>query len=88
MFKALQANEWTEDEEQGILNDCVWPLLQPEAASGGDESKEAQQPQQQQRTCYLAKIVTLFNLWISLEKYTHWFFLKNSKAETVLDWVR
>ena len=84
-FKAVQANEWSEDDEQGLLNEVVWPLLQPE--SSGDENGANQQPAAQ-RICYLSKIVSLFNLWISIEKYHHWFFLKNARGETILDWVR
>jgi hypothetical protein len=61
----------------------VWPLLQPE--SDAEDKSAAEQPQS--RTCYLSKIVTLFNLWISLEKYKHWFFVANAKAETVVDWT-
>lgn len=83
-FKAVQANEWSEEDELGLLNEVVWPLLQPE--SSGEENG-ANQPSAQ-RTCYLSKIVALFNLWTSIEKYNHWFFLKNARGETVLDWVR
>jgi hypothetical protein len=83
-FKAVQANEWSQDDEQGLLNEVVWPLLQPES---NDEGNSVDLPAQQ-RTCYLSKIVTLFNLWIGIEKYNHWFFLENSKGETILDWIR
>jgi len=80
-FKAVQANDWSPEDEQGLLDEVIWPLLQPETS--GEESNAGQQ-----RTCYLSKIVALFNLWISIEKYNHWFFLKNARGETVLDWVR
>jgi hypothetical protein len=88
MFKALQANDWSEEEELGILNEVIWPLLQPESNEEETLEKSSTEQLPQQRTCYLAKIITLFNMWISLEKFTHWFFLKNSKGETVLDWVK
>ena len=91
----FQANDWTDEEEQGILNDVIWPLLQPEANEDSSSVKKPvqgepeQAPEQQlQRTCYLSKIVTLFNFWITTERYTHWFFLNNAKSETVLDWVK
>lgn len=85
MFKALQAHDWTPEEENGILCDCIWPLLQPDSK---DENDSTADQQTSQRTCYLTKIVTLFNLWTQLEKYQHWFFLQNGKGETVLDWIR
>jgi hypothetical protein len=62
--------------------------LQPESNEEETLEKSSTEQLPQQRTCYLAKIITLFNMWISLEKFTHWFFLKNSKGETVLDWVK
>ena len=83
-FKALKANDWSEEDEQGLLNEVVWPLLQPEL----NEDEKSTEKLPQQRTCYLSKIVTLFNLWISIEKYSHWFFLKNGKEETILHWVQ
>jgi len=59
IFKAYQ---WSKDEEKSIFVDCIWPLFQPDETSEGEEKIG--------RICYLAKIINLFNLWMSLEQVT------------------
>ena len=88
VYSSLKGCDWSEQQTNLVVENCLWPLLFPDADNNsegdknGEENKKDENSTNRKKFHYLSKLPKLFQLWVNDKIYHSWFFIESEERKT------